>query len=96
MFSMKLFRILFGFDLLAFLTLVYFFVDGLRSATNEDYVEVWVPLLGVPALALIGAWALKSKGSVRAANWLLGLLAAPFVLYLLFVGMFVVLQPDFR
>lgn len=93
---MKLFRILFGFDALAFLTLVYFFVDGLRYEPGGDYIGVWMPLLGIPALTLAGAWALKSKGSVTAANWLLGVLAAPFVLYLLFVGMFVVLQPDFR
>jgi hypothetical protein len=93
---MKLYRILFGFDALALLSLVYFFVDGLRYEPGGDYFSVWAPLLGVPALVLAGAWALRGKGSVSGANWLLGLLAAPFVLYLLFVGMFVVLQPDFR
>ena len=94
---MGLFRILFVFDTLALLVLVYFFADGLRYATpGSGYVETWVPLLLVPIAALAGAWALRGKGRTGAANLLLGVLAAPFVLYLLFVGLFVVLQPDMR
>jgi hypothetical protein len=94
---MRLFRILFAFDVVGLLVLAYFFVDGLRYATSGgDYVDVWVPLLVVPVAVLAGAWLLRSKGKVGAANVLLGVLAAPFVLYLLFVGLFVVLQPDMR
>jgi hypothetical protein len=58
---MKLFRILFAFDALAFLVLVCFFADGLRYSSGGDYFGAWAPLLAVPALALLGAWALKSK-----------------------------------
>lgn len=94
---MRLFRILFAFDALALLALLYFFADGLRSATpGSGYVATWVPLLLVPIAALAGAAALRGKGRTGAANVLLGVLAAPFVLYLLFIALFVVLQPDMR
>jgi hypothetical protein len=45
---------------------------------------------------LAGAWALQRKGHGVPAKVLLWVLAAPFLAYLLFVGMFVVLQPDMR
>lgn len=93
---MRLFRVLFAFDALGLLVLAYFFVDGLRYASGEDYTALWLPILLVPTAALAGAWALKAKGKPGLANLLLALLAAPFVLCLLFVGLFVVLQPDMR
>ena len=93
---MKLFRILFGFDALALLGLIYFFADGLRYDPGPDYSATWLPILLVPAAVLAGAWVLRGKGKVGAANVLLGVLAAPFVLYALFVGLFVVLDPDMR
>jgi hypothetical protein len=93
---MKLFRILFGFDLLALLVLLYFFFDGLQYGTGPDYLSTWAPLLGVPILVLGGAWALRANGKVGFANALLAVLAAPFVFYLLFIGLFVVLDPDMK
>jgi hypothetical protein len=45
-------RILFAFDVLGLLVLVYFFVDGLRTATSGgDYMGVWMPILLVPGFA---------------------------------------------
>jgi hypothetical protein len=93
---MALFRILFGFDVLAMLVLFYFFADGLRYEPGAEYLGVWLPVLLVPAAVLAGAWALRGKGKTGTANVLLGVLAAPFVLALLFIGLFVVLQPDMR
>ena len=94
---MKLFRILFGFDALALLVLLYFFADGLRTATvGADYVNAWVPLLLVPAAVLGLAWVLKGRGNLVAANVLLGLLSAPFVFYGLFIGLFVALDPNMQ
>lgn len=93
---MKLFRILFAFDALALAVLLYFFADGLRYSPGTDYINTWVPLLLVPAAVLAVAWALKHGGKTTGANVLLALLAAPFVLYGLFVGLFVVLDPDMR
>jgi hypothetical protein len=93
---MKLFRVLIAFDALALLVLLYFFADGLRYSSGGDYVGTWLPILLVPIAVLGGAWALHRNGKHRAANVLLGVLAAPFVIYLLFVGLFVVLDPDMR
>jgi len=94
---MKLFRVLFAFDALALLVLLYFFVDGLQYASSGgDYFGTWLPILLVPVAVLAGAWGLSANGKTGVANVLLGILAAPFVLYLLFIGLFVVLQPDMR
>ena len=93
---MRLFRILFGFDALALLALVYFFLDGLRYGAGGDYLSTWAPLLVVPVLTLAAAWAVRANGKVGMASVLLGLLAAPFVFYLLFVGLFVLLDPDMK
>ena len=93
---MKLFRFLFAFDALALLVLLYFFGDGLRYGGGPDYVGVWLPLLLLPSAVLAGAWILRGKGKVGVANVLLGIMAAPFMLYLLFIAMFIVLQPDMR
>jgi len=92
-----LFRILFVFDVLGWLVLAYFFVDGLRyPSSGGDYLGTWMPILLIPLAVLGGALALHSNGKTGVAKVLLAILASPFVLYLLFVGMFVVLQPDFR
>jgi hypothetical protein len=93
---MRLFRVLFAFDTLAVLVLFYFFADGLRSATNDDYLTTWLPLLLVPIAMLAGAWILRGNGRTGTANVLLGVLAAPFLLYALFIGLFVALDPDMR
>ena len=94
---MRLFRVLFAFDLLALLVLAWFFVHGLRYATpGSDYAATWAPILLIPVAVLGAAWALNAKARTGTANVLLGVLAAPCLLYLLFVGLFVVLQPDMR
>jgi hypothetical protein len=94
---MVLFRILLVFDLLGLLALLYFFADGMRyPSSGGDYFGVWLPLLAVPTGVMALAWVLKGKGHTTPANVLLGILAAPGVLYLLFIAMFIVLQPDMR
>jgi|GEM_PF-3096362 len=90
------FRILFGFNALALAVLLYFFLTGLRYAPGSDYMSAWLPILAVAIGGLAGAWALRSAGRAGLAKLLLGLMAVPPFLYLLFVLMFVVLQPDFR
>jgi len=37
---MKMYRFLLGFDILAFVVLLFFFATGLETATNDDYVTV--------------------------------------------------------
>lgn len=94
--AMRLFGILFAFDALAALVLFYFFADGLRYAPGDEYFGTWLPILLVPLAGLAGAWALRVNGRVGLANVLLAVLAAPFLLYALFVGLFIVLDPDMR
>jgi hypothetical protein len=93
---MKLFWFLFAVDVLAFFGLLFFFVDGLSTATNDNFVSSWIPLLLVPAAMLAGAWILRGKGKIVPANILLGILAAPVFLGALFIGLFIVLDPDMR
>ena len=81
---------------MALLGLLYFFADGLRYGAGGDYLTLWLPILLVPAGVLAWAWSLRGKGKVGTANALLGLLAAPFLLYLAFIGLFVALDPDMR
>jgi len=93
----RLFPILFAFDALGLLGLVWFFLDGLRyPSSSGDYMGTWLPLLLVPAAMLAGALALRRKGRTGPATALLAVLAAPFVLYGLFVLAMVVLQPSFH
>ncbi|HEY6814410.1 MAG TPA: hypothetical protein VI168_02610 [Croceibacterium sp.] len=93
---MRLFRILFAFDAIGLLVLAYFFVEGLQYGAGGDYMGTWAPILLLPMVGLAGAWGLRANGRAGAANALLAVLAAPFVLYLLFIGLFVVLEPDMR
>jgi hypothetical protein len=93
---MKMYRFLLGFDGLAFVLLLFFFATGLGTATNDDYVMVWLPLLLVPAAVIAGGLMLHSKGKTGLAKLVLALLAVPPMLYLLFVMLFIILQPDMK
>ncbi|MBT2188147.1 hypothetical protein [Sphingobium nicotianae] len=93
---MWLFRILFAFDALALLVLLYFFVEGLQYGPGPDYMVTWLPILAVPIAVVAGAWVLSGQGRRGLASVLLGLLAVPPFLYLLFLMLMVVMQPDFR
>ena len=93
---MKMYRFLLGFDVLAFLVLLFFFATGLGTATNDDYVTVWLPLLLVPAALIAGGIMLHSKGKTGLAKAMLAVLAVPPFVYLLFVLMFIILQPDMK
>ena len=69
---MRLFPILFAFDALGLLGLVWFFLDGLRyPSSGGDYMGTWLPLLLVPAAMLAGALALRMKGKTGVAKALL-------------------------
>lgn len=91
-----LFRILLIFDILGFLGLLYFFVDGLQYYPDGDYMLTWLPLLLVPIAAIVGAWVLRGKGRPGWANLLLGLLALPFLFFAAFAGLFIVIAPDMK
>jgi len=93
---MKLYRTLLVFDCLAFVLLLFFFATGLGTATNDDYVLVWVPLLLVPGAMIAGGIAAHNKGHTVLAKVLLAALAVPPQLVVLYALMFIVLQPDMK
>ena len=93
---MKMYRFLLGFDILAFVVLLFFFAAGLGTATNDDYVVVWLPLLLVPAAMIGGAIVAHGKGHTALAKALLAVLAIPPLLIILYALMFIVLQPDMK
>ena len=93
---MRLYWILFAFDALVLLVLLYFFVDGLRYAGPGGPAGEWLPILGVPIAVLAGAWALRANGKRGLGSLLLGLLAVPPMLYLLFFGLLLALAPNWH
>jgi hypothetical protein len=90
---MWLFRILFDFDALLLAVLLYFFVDGLQYGPPA---EEWLFMLGIPAAVLAGAWALQANGKRGLGSILLFALATPGLLYLLFIALLLILQPNWQ
>jgi hypothetical protein len=93
---MWLFRILFAFDALVFLVLGYFFVDGLQYSGSTGPSALWLPTLAVPLAVLAGAWALRAQGKSRLASLLLAIAAIPPLLFVLFFGLLLLLNPNWQ
>lgn len=90
-------RILFVFDLLIAAVILYFFAVGLGDGSVSAFnAELWAALLIVVATVLGGGFALHRKGFRRTANLLLAVLAAPGLLYGLFILLIVVTQPNWH
>ncbi len=91
---MILYRILLTIDATVAAILLYFFFTGLEDRTVSMYnIEMWLALLGGAAAVIVGAYALKSKGRILAANAVLLVPALPGVLFGLFVLAAIVLHP---
>ncbi len=93
---MWLYRLLFAFDALVLLVLLYFFVDGLQYAGASGPAGEWLPILGVPMAVLAGAWALRANGKRGLGSLLLGLLAVPPLLYVLFFAVILIVNPNWQ
>jgi hypothetical protein len=93
---MRLHRILFAFNALVLLVLVYFFIEGLQYGSGGDAVVIWLPILGVPIAVMAGAWALRANGKQKLASLLLFLLALPALLYILFFGLLILINPSWQ
>jgi hypothetical protein len=94
---MTFFWILWGFDCLISLVVLYFFFIGLLDGTVSSYNMVswtWV-LLGLAAIMLGSLW-LKSIKWLTLAKILLGILAIPGILYILYALMFIISKPRFN
>ncbi len=93
---MWLYRSLFTFDALVVLVLAYFFLDGLQYSASAEYVAIWLPILAVPIGVLAGAWVLQAKGKGSLASLVLGILAAPPVLFIAFFGLLMATTPNWH
>jgi len=94
---MTFFWILWGFDFLISLVVLYFFFIGLLDGTVSSYNMVgwtWL-LLGLAAIMLGSLW-LKSIKWLTLAKILLGILAIPGILYILYALMFIISKPRFN
>jgi hypothetical protein len=94
---MTFFWILWGFDCLISLVVLYFFFIGLLDGTVSSYNMVgwtWL-LLGLAAIMLGSLW-LKSIKWLTLAKILLGILAIPGILYILYALMFIISKPRFN
>lgn len=91
---MTLPRILFAFDALVALVVVYFFLIGLADGSVSSFnMELWLGLLAATAAVLFGGWMLQANGKRGAAIAVLLILFVPGLLYLLFILLVVITQP---
>jgi hypothetical protein len=88
------FRILWGFDLLIALVVVFFFFWGLSDGTVSAFnIGLWlVLLLGVGGVVW-GGWKLRAAGRTGLATGLLLILAFPGFMYVLFLLVVLIGRP---
>ena len=88
------YRILLTIDAILAATLLYFFFTGLEDGSVSAFnILLWLGLVGGMAAIIVGAYALKSKGRILAANLLLLVPAFPGTMFGLFILAALFLQP---
>lgn len=91
---MNFFWILWGFDVLIALVVLYFFFIGIADGSVSSFnMGIWMLLLIGLAVVVLGSLALKSFGYILLAKILLSLLAIPGFLYGLFILLVIILKP---
>jgi hypothetical protein len=94
---MLLFRTFLIVDAIAAAMILFFFMWGLADGTVSSFnILLWMALLGGTAAVLGGGWALKQKRQMAAANVLLAVLAAPTLMFGLFLLVLIASEPDWR
>ena len=91
---MAFFWILWGFDACIALVALYFFFIGLGDGSVSSFnMAIWLIVLGGLAVILVGSLWLKGMGKLLLAKGLLGILAVPGLLYVLFMLLVIVSNP---
>jgi hypothetical protein len=91
---MTFFWILWGFDALIALVVLYFFFIGLADGSVSSFnMGLWMLLLAAVAAVLLGSLWLKSLGQLGWAKAVLSILALPGFLYLLFLLVVLISKP---
>lgn len=95
---MKIFiRILLGIDALAALVVVHFFFVGLADGSVSSFNGgLWFGIIAAIAAIVGGGWALQAKGRRGLAAAVLLILAAPAVVYALFIALILITQPHWN
>lgn len=91
---MKAFWLLWGFDTIIALVVVYFFCLGLVDGSVSSFnMGLWLLMLLGVGIVVLGSLALRWRGRVRSATGLLLTLALPGLVAVLFLGAVLVTQP---
>jgi hypothetical protein len=91
---MSFFWILWGFDAIITLVILYFFMTGLNDGTVSSFnMGLWAVILIVLAAIMGGSLWLKSLNQMVLAKLLLWLLAIPGLLYGLFILFVIIAKP---
>lgn len=86
-------RVLLGIDALVAAVLAWFFLVGLADGSVSSFnLGLWIGLLSAVAGVIAGGVALRRSGRPRLASALLGVVAAPGLLYGLFLLLILVTQ----
>lgn len=88
------FWVLWGFDAVITLVILYFFLIGLADGSvSSSNGGIWFVLLAVLGLILGGSLWLRAQNHVMLAKLVLWLLAVPGLLYVLFMLFVIIAKP---
>jgi len=91
------FWVLWGWDALIAAVILYVFLAGLADGSVSSVnMGLWLTTVAILAGVMIGSLALRSATRIALAVSLLLLLAIPGMLFALFVGAIIVMNPDFK
>lgn len=91
---MLFFWILWAFDAIIALVVLYFFFVGLADGSVSSFnMGLWLSILSAVAAILLGSLWLKSHDRAGLAKGVLSILAVPGFLYLLFFLMVIIGKP---
>ena len=93
----KLFRILWIFDSVVSVTVVFFFLVGIMDGSVSSFnMEIWLILLLILGIIMSGSIFLKKHGHLLAAFILLWVLAIPGLIYVLFFLVIILTNPSWN
>ena len=91
---MIFFRILVGIDALIALVVLFFLMWGLSDGTVSSFnAWIWALLVGGVAALFGGGLVLRANRQTVLANIVLAILATPGILFVLFFGLLIALNP---
>ena len=91
------FWMLWWWDALIAAVILYFFLVGLSDGTVSSFNGgLWFTIIAVVAVVMIGSLALRTAKRLALAVTLLLVLGIPGMLFALFFGAMIILQPDFK